>query len=108
LDRLKKNKEQEKELIYQKMEKFIKENFKEIKKMDLEYKFILMVIYTLENFKIIKNMEMENSFGLVCHQKILNKMNLYSIIKVFGGVACLMVKVYIRKLMVIFIFIYFR
>jgi hypothetical protein len=102
LDRFKKNKDKEKELIYQNKEKYIKDNLVEIKKMDLELKYIQMEIYILDNFKIIKNMEMESSFGLVFLQKIQNKTNMSSIIKALGGEVYQMVKEYIKKLMVIF------
>ncbi len=83
------------------MVKFIKDNLPIIKNLDSVSKFIPTEIFIWDSFKMVKNMEMVNSFGLIFQAKILNKINLFNIMMVNGGVVYLMVKECIKELMVI-------
>lgn len=90
------------EYPFTKTVEFMKDNFKKMKKADLEFKYIRMEIYILATFPEIRNTGRVHYIGSVC-AKIIKSYN--SIIKLNsimenGGVAYLMVKGNTLKLMV--------
>lgn len=93
----------EKESIYLKTAKYIKDNSTAMRKMGVESKSMPMETCLSDNLWMEKNMDKENFIGLPFLLAILSQTNMSSTTKDNGGEDCLMVLECIKKSMGIYI-----